>query len=407
MSDRGATQPTGQSSIPSASQLHRDLEMILYAFERGAQLAAGLIVRQPSISDKLKLSHYVSDLTTASTAIRERLIGFLADPPINPTPCAFFQHLSNDLIGILDTDEGLHRYSDEYLPLLHAGLSVVREGVAFFDELTSDVLDLAESRIDRLISDERTSAAIPITALEPGEMLNDRPVLVEIPARPSRSPDCIEATPGTDVPAGPGAGLQQFVFRIELTALEVCSATLAYFPSMPAALRAGLARQIRDEARHFELLSSRMLEYGTSLFQYPVSYTVWDRFLLARDLADVLIIEQYQGEGSALDRARTRIDDFRRRGDQDTANILEYVFGDEIVHVHTAQEWLPRLIPGDTIRARIAEVSFRLGPLNFSPKAIDRAYRTLAGFSEQELDALQSPGGNDSELLGPAPGNVE
>jgi len=64
------------------------------------------------------------------------------------------------------------------------------------------------------------------------------------------------------------------------------------------------------------------------------------------------------GEGSALDRAKRRTRQLRELGDDDTADALGYIFGDELVHVRTAQRWLPRLIrPKEQVAEEVSKCS--------------------------------------------------
>jgi hypothetical protein len=60
---------------------------------------------------------------------------------------------------------------------------------------------------------------------------------------------------------------------------------------LPADLRVALAQQVRDESRHFELLAARIRVHRVGLYDYPVGFLVWDRFLESGDVTEALIIE--------------------------------------------------------------------------------------------------------------------
>jgi uncharacterized ferritin-like protein (DUF455 family) len=217
----------------------------------------------------------------------------------------------------------------------------------------------------------------------------NRPALVEVPARPVRD-ERFREVPGYvckslhDDMGNLGEFLHNVALGVELCASEACAAMLGFDVAAVWDLRFDLARQVRDEARHFLLLSKRAEALGTPRGAYPAEYIVWDRFALGRSLDERLMIEQRIGETTGVDGGALPQERLEAAGDLITARIFDFINADEVTHVRTANHWLPTLL-GDResvddfeshTREWLTSQHLTLpGPL---PPQHD--YRTLAGY---------------------------
>jgi hypothetical protein len=134
---------------------------------------------------------------------------------------------------------------------------------------------------------DNASEALPESTSHNGSDLKVRSALPLIPLRPGRDASYREADHGEDVKGvGYGPALHDFAFRIELCATEICAAMMAHHPEAPWGLRFDLAKQTRDESRHFELFASRVRQLGVRLGDMPLQFEVWDKFVVGENLPE-------------------------------------------------------------------------------------------------------------------------
>lgn len=166
----------------------------------------------------------------------------------------------------------------------------------------------------------------------------------EVLSRPERD------TPTSNLPIGTAdpstellAILHEQIYGIEISAAEVCAAIPLRFPNLPEELDLILARQTYEEGRHARLLLDAFVSRGGDVSLYSPSFRLWDSMLCGRSLIETLCIEHIVGEGYALGYDLQCIDEYRKQGMQDLADIHVSLHADEIMHVTDGVQWFNRL----------------------------------------------------------------
>lgn len=409
------TAPTTHTEVSAGrwgvgvTESRRVLEALRFGCIRLCELACAALVRCDPIPTKLALSRHVWALAQAADLIGARLPGLRstaeAAVPGSPGYVAF----TNQIAALPDPDLQHRALVHLLYPDLRAAIMAHFTRLPdLADELTRECLATVLEKLDAIVP---VPEAAPAAMAALGEQLErcggvagpgpggapEVPAgraLAEIPRRPGRPPGLREAREGESVTDGTAvAALHNTIFRIELAAAEICAATLAYHPEAPWPLRYDLAKQVRDEARHFELFTARMRELGGDLGDYPYRMDVWDKFLVGTTLPERLMIEQRIGEGTGLDSARRTLRALQLSGDHKTAMIYEYVVADEITHVGNGSAWIRRLLERDedlsevesTLRERLAARGLAV-PLTDPINTVDRR---LSGFRPSEIEALR------------------
>ena len=129
----------------------------------------------------------------------------------------------------------------------------------------------------------------------------------------------------------------------ELGALEIAAQCLVDFPECPWDLRFALARQASDEARHSAMLKRRMEELGGVKGQFPIANYEWGVTKLIETLAGRLAVQNRTFEAGLIDLLGSLRIVWRDAGDQVTADLLDSILADEIMHVRYANRWLKRM----------------------------------------------------------------
>ncbi|QKW13677.1 DUF455 family protein [Verrucosispora sp. NA02020] len=377
------------------SQNRRALATIRDAMEQTMGLAASVLVRIPATDQKLALSREIWALAQGAQLIDERIGTLRTRTSDGVTPDTAQVRLLNRLTRMSDPGRQRTALVGVCYPDLRDQVFQHRSRLlSAADETTVACLTDVLHRID-VLPYEPTLRQDVLSRLPTGPVADTPcPPLPEIPARPGREPDLREgrAVP-PDGPGRYGTILYDMAYRIELCATEVCAAVLAHHPEAPWGLRYDLAKQIRDEARHFELFMQRAHECGLAPGDQPVQYEVWDKFALGRDLAERLIIEQRIGEGAALDSAENVHRRLKADGEDHIAMVFEYITADEVTHVANGNRWLRHLLGSEEAVQEAEERVYRLLEANDAgapyKHPINTDARRLSGFSPAELARLR------------------
>ncbi|NNH73689.1 DUF455 family protein [Nocardia uniformis] len=384
----------------------RYLEAIRFGCVRLLELSSAIMVRTASTERKLELSHQIWALAQAAELIGNRLVGLRSTVDASAATAEY--------VAFTDAVCSLQNPEMEYTALCHLAYPDLRDAVLAHhgrvpfkaDELTvsclTGVLELLDAVPTGGVAGAPCIGALADLLADAGgvtgripEGLPERVVaLPAIPIRPGRESTLRERSKGEGVSDGSrGSLLHDSVFRIELCAAEICAAMIAHHPDAPWGLRFDLAKQVRDEARHFELFAERMHELGVSEGDYPLAFDVWDKFVLGRTLPERLMIEQRLGEGTGLDGAVKVLRSLREEGDLKTMLIYDYIIADELTHVGNGNKWLRELTVSPErlseldrdVRELLAAHGMRVKhnhPVNVTERA-------MSGFTEQEIEELQ------------------
>jgi hypothetical protein len=133
----------------------------------------------------------------------------------------------------------------------------------------------------------------------------------------------------------------------ETGAIEIAAQCLVDFPEAPWDLRMQLARQCWDESRHVAALYQRLCELGGHKGEFPISNFEWAVTSSLDTLAARLALQNRTFEAGELDLLGQLPNEWRKIGDERTAEVLESILADEITHVRFANQWLKRMVQDD------------------------------------------------------------
>lgn len=187
----------------------------------------------------------------------------------------------------------------------------------------------------------------------------------------------------------------------ELQAVELFAWAILAFPEAPKTFRQGLAKIVLDEQRHFRMYAARMESMGTAFGDFPITGHFWTKIETITTPLQFVCMMGLTFENANLDFAQEYIDAATRAGDHETADILEAVHKDEILHVRFGWHWLNAFKSSTDSHwdAYNENVNWPLGPSRARGANFDKQARRKAGFSEEFIGNLQdavaeSPGGS-------------
>jgi hypothetical protein len=129
----------------------------------------------------------------------------------------------------------------------------------------------------------------------------------------------------------------------EMTSVDMAAVCVVEFPDAPWGLRMELARQAWDESRHVRALHRRVKEMGGFKGEFPVSTLEWDMTCAVDNIVGRITIQNRTLEAGAMDVIGALSLNFRKLGDDRTADMLDSINVDEIQHVRFANRWIKKL----------------------------------------------------------------
>lgn len=233
-------------------------------------------------------------------------------------------------------------------------------------------------------------------ALQAGKLRADPasppPEPIGAPGRPSK-PLLVNArqVPQRGLGSAEGrAALVHAVAHIEFNAINLAWDAVYRFRDKPDDYYRDWASCANDEARHFLMLSDRLIELGHAYGDFDAHDGLWamaEKTAL-HDTARMALVPRVL-EARGLDVTPGMIERLRQLGDGRTVAILEVILREEVAHVAAGTRWYRHccerdgLDPSTTFFELLREymgVSLR-GPFNLPA-------RREAGFDERELEQL-------------------
>ncbi len=180
------------------------------------------------------------------------------------------------------------------------------------------------------------------------------------------------------------------IAHIEFNAINLGLDAALRFRGMPDAFYRDWLSVAVDEARHFQLLTARMIALGVAYGDLPAHNGLWD--MAERTAHDVLIrmaLVPRVLEARGLDVTPGMIERLNAAGDHETVGLLRIILDEEERHVAIGSQWFTTLCaqrdldPDQTFEQLLEDYfSGQLrGPFNLPA-------RRRAGFSEPELQWL-------------------
>ncbi|HEY5346433.1 MAG TPA: DUF455 family protein, partial [Verrucomicrobiae bacterium] len=171
----------------------------------------------------------------------------------------------------------------------------------------------------------------------------------------------------------------------ELLATELMALVLLKFPDAPAAFRQGVLRTLKDEQEHTRLYIERMKSCGIAFGELPVSGYFWRCVSPMEHPIDYVSSLCLTFEQANLDFAGHFAKSFASIGDNETSQLLEKIYRDEIGHVAYGLKWFRRWKnPNESDwEAFCHTLKFPLSPQRAKGLSLNVEGRRAAGFDAQ------------------------
>lgn len=188
------------------------------------------------------------------------------------------------------------------------------------------------------------------------------------------------------------AALVHAVTHIEFNAINLALDAACRFRDMPPQYYNDWISVAADEARHFQLLSTRLQSMGFSYGDFPAHNGLWEMAQRTADdcLKRMALVPRVL-EARGLDVTPGMIERLKSAGDLETVAILEIILEEEVRHVEIGSHWFRfcceqrGLEPEATFLGLLKEhfTGTVRGPFNM-------AARLKAGFTQREMDAISA-----------------
>ncbi len=187
------------------------------------------------------------------------------------------------------------------------------------------------------------------------------------------------------------AALIHAVAHIEFNAVNLALDAIYRFRDMPAAYYRDWHGVALDEARHFQMLATRLSELGHAYGDFPAHNGLWEAACKTADscLARMALVPRVL-EARGLDVTPAMIERLERVGDHATIAILRVILREEVAHVAIGTRWFRHCCA----RADVdPDQTFLMLVNTHSPGAIRRPFNTeardIAGFTATEQQGLE------------------
>ena len=228
------------------------------------------------------------------------------------------------------------------------------------------------------------------------------PQPIRMPGRPAL-PRLVPAKALPQRGIGSTEGRAAFVHaiaHIELNAIDLAWDAVYRFRDLPGDFYADWVSVANDESRHFVLLRDRLRELGFDYGDFDAHNGLWEMAeKTAHDgLARMALVPRVL-EARGLDVTPGMIAKLRNLGDSVTVEILELILREEVAHVAAGSHWFrwycerAGMEPRTTFRELLAKYA---GPTLRGP--FNHHARLLAGFDQEEIDALEQLSSSPRDL---------
>ncbi len=179
------------------------------------------------------------------------------------------------------------------------------------------------------------------------------------------------------------------VAHIEANAIRLALDAVHRFDDLPTGFHDDWIRVAAEEATHFTMLATRLVELGAAYGDLPAHDGLWQAAVRTADdpMRRMALVPRVL-EARGLDVTPAMIDRFRAAGDATTAGILEVILRDEVGHVAVGTRWFEHLCtarhldPVPTFLQLLDEAGAHVAP------PLNDEARRAAGFGDDELAAL-------------------
>lgn len=187
----------------------------------------------------------------------------------------------------------------------------------------------------------------------------------------------------------------------ELMALEMMAWALLAFPDAPRAFRIGLLKIVEDEQEHFRMYSDHIASMGTRFGELPINDHFWRIAPEIDSPAAWVCAMHLTFEQSNLDHAPFYRDGFEAVGAEESANLMQKIVEDEIMHVRFGGHWLRKYkLPEQSLfDAFLQHLGINNPPHRARGTHFNAAARREAGLDEEFIQAIESCDYETAHLL--------
>lgn len=178
---------------------------------------------------------------------------------------------------------------------------------------------------------------------------------------------------------------------VEISAAEVCAYNIVQFRFMPLSFKMDMARQIWDEVRHADIARERVRQLTGGGGPGGIhTYNVWKKWSSVDSLCEKIAVQQIVQEGNALDASVALAEDYRKFGDEISAQMFEFFIADEAMHTAIGNKWVRYLLNDDDEKytACIDAAARRIGAYVPGYFPVNVPARKCGGFSNGYTDLL-------------------
>lgn len=186
------------------------------------------------------------------------------------------------------------------------------------------------------------------------------------------------------------AALVHAIAHIEFNAINLALDAAYRFRDMPGQYYRDWLSVAADEARHYQLLSTRLRSLGFEYGDFPAHNGLWETAQKTADdcLKRMALVPRVL-EARGLDVTPGMIERLKAAGDEETVRVLRIILAEEVRHVKIGTHWFRvccdhRGLDPETVFLDLLKAYFGRsikGPFNI-------AARMEAGFTQREMDAL-------------------
>lgn len=216
---------------------------------------------------------------------------------------------------------------------------------------------------------------------------------LDAPGRPEK-PELVEARhlPRRGMGSIAGRiGLIHSLAHIEFNAINLALDAVYRFRDMPTDYYEDWLRVASDEGQHFLLLHARLASLDSHYGALKAHDGLWD--MARRTCHDILVrmaLVPRILEARGLDVAPPMIEKLQRLGDEDTANILQRIYTDEITHVEVGNRWFRYLCEQRELDGTEVFRDLLKGENSaYLRSPYNEKARLQAGFNEEELTLIK------------------
>jgi uncharacterized ferritin-like protein (DUF455 family) len=186
------------------------------------------------------------------------------------------------------------------------------------------------------------------------------------------------------------------IAHIEFNAINLACDAAWRFRDMPAQFYRDWAEVADDEARHFQLLQSRLATLGFAYGDFDAHNGLWEMAERTADscLARMALVPRVL-EARGLDVTPAMIARLQAVGDRETADILELILREEVAHVAAGTRWFRWCCERESLDPH---ATFDALLRSRAPGAVRAPFnleaRRAAGFDDVEMRALDRIAGS-------------